>query len=522
VTDTFDGEAAARADQEFLASLDAHALQQNPLYGAPCPPPASSSSGAEQQEAFIASVAWLLANYAYYQHALMGKGGVISLADGKIATLASLRGLMQPYALVTPGPKGGTKITSPIDTWMMHRERLQIDAVRTRFDQPRPTFVEDGYHVLNRYRPVIHPAAGGDLTAFNEFFARLFPDVTERTWCWHWLAHKARRPWVPMIAVIMVAEEFGSGRGTLFEILGLLFGKDYVVPAGFTELTGTSSAARFNDRMANALFVVVNEAVAEDGHQQTQRRLAYDALKNAVEPSPTALRRFEAKREHAYTQTSAMTVGIATQHRDVVKLPHDDRRFGVLVCGPKMTPVEKQEIRTWMASPENIGALRRALLMTPVPPLELFDPYGVPPPFAGRLEMIGMGKSRIEDAYEAALDVLDGYPLFTMTQGKRIIGYFGDYSMGDWSDRAMHTVSKNAYRLHKERMRYQGRKEVVYARTKGERQRWLPADKQMVVAALDRTEERIGRVINGRSGNSGGGLLDLSKLTRKPTVEDED
>ena len=73
-----------------------------------------------------------------------------------------------------------------------------------------------------------------------------------------------------MVAVIMVAEEFGSGRGTLFDILELLFGKDYVVPCSFGELTGKASgSARFNARLADALFVVVNEAVDEDGHQQS-------------------------------------------------------------------------------------------------------------------------------------------------------------------------------------------------------------------------------------------------------------
>ena len=153
------------------------------------------------------------------------------------------------------------------------------------------------------------------------------PDEAERKWLWHWLAHKARRPWVPMVAVIMVAEAFGSGRGTLFDILELLFGKTYVVPCSFGELTGRSAMARFNARMADALFAVVNEAVDEDGHQQAQRRLAYEALKNAVDPSPTARRRFEAKGQHASAQRSAMSVIIATQHRDVVKLPRDDRRF---------------------------------------------------------------------------------------------------------------------------------------------------------------------------------------------------
>ena len=79
-----------------------------------------------------------------------------------------------------------------------------------------------------------------------------------------------------MIAVIMVAEKFGTGRGTLFEILDLLFGDDYVVPCAYGELTGNVGGARFNARLADALLIVVNEAVAEDGEQQAQRRLAYE------------------------------------------------------------------------------------------------------------------------------------------------------------------------------------------------------------------------------------------------------
>ena len=57
--------------------------------------------------------------------------------------------------------------------------------------------------------------------------------------------------------------------------------------------------------------------------------------------------------------------------------------------------------------PENIGALHRALLMRPAVPLDVFDPYGDPPPFAGRLEMIGMGETRLEDAYRTAVDAHD-------------------------------------------------------------------------------------------------------------------
>src|SRR5262245_54465238 len=202
-----------------------------------------------------------------------------------------------------------------------------------------------------------------------------------------------------MVAVIMVAEEFGTGRGTLFDILELVFGEEYVIPCEFGELTGKSAGARFNDRLATALIATINEADDEDGHLQTRRRFTYEALKNAIEPSPTARRRFEKKGHDAYAQRSARSTLIATQHRDVVKLPRNDRRISVITCGAKMTAEEREDIRAWMAVPENIGALHRALLAAPAVPLDVFDPFGDPPPFAGRRRMIGMGETRLEDAY---------------------------------------------------------------------------------------------------------------------------
>jgi hypothetical protein len=506
MTAPFDGEAIARADKEFLDSLSDHPLARRPLYGAPCPPqpdfgpfdPTDKSQAAARQAFFAEVVDWMLVNYAYREGAFMIRGGAISLVDGEVIALTDLRGRMAPWALLDVGPRGGVKTRSPVDDWLIARTRLSIRREEMRPDQPRPTFTESGYAIFNRYRPPAHPTAGGDLAAFDAFFARLVPNATERAWLWQWLAHKTRRPWVPMIAVIMVAEKFGSGRGTLFEILEFLFGVDYVVPCAYGELTGTSASARFNARLADALLVVVNEAVAEDSEQQAQRRFAYDALKVAIEPSPTARRRFEAKGQHAYAQRSAMSVIIATNHRDVIKLPADDRRFSVIACGERMTPAEQAAIRDWTASPKNIGALQRALMMTPAAPLEAFDPFGEPPPFAGRREMIGMAMSRIEDAYETTIDALDGYPLFTLTQAQRLIGWFGH--LVGVEDRVRHAIAKRAYRRRQRnepdnRIMYRGRQEIVYARTEPERQRWRPADREMVIAALDRTEKQVVRIM---------------------------
>jgi hypothetical protein len=506
--DTFDGDAISQADRDFLASLSDHPLARHPLYSVP-PPLRPNYEGcitiderAEAQRAcFPAALDWMLVNYAYYTDAFMGKGGIVSLVDGKIGTVASLRGFMQPYTIVEEGPRGGLHKTSVVDSWMTHPLRAHIDAIQSRSDKPRPTYTEDGLIIYNRYWPPAHPVEGGDLAPFETFFARLFPDDTERNWYWHWLAHKKRRPWVPMVAVIMVAEEFGTGRGTLFDILGLLFGEDYVVPCTFGELTGKAAGAHFNDRLANGLIAFVNEADDDDGHLQARRRMTYEALKNTIEPSPTARQRFEAKGQHAYAQRSSLSKIYATQHRDLVKLPRDDRRIEVLTCGRQMTPAERAEIRAWMAIPENIGALQRALLETHAAQLEIFDPYGVPPPFAGRLTMIGMGETRLEDAYGAAVEALDGFPLFTMTQAQRLIGYFGDYKSGDWTDKTRHIVAKRAYRLRERgepnnRIRYLKRDEIVYARTAGDQKRWHPADTEMIVKQLDRTETMIVRLVN--------------------------
>jgi hypothetical protein len=506
----FDGEAISRADREFLAKLGDHPLMCNPLYSAPPPSPllsnylaaptsaSTAAITAAENARFTAALNWLLVNYAFCKSAFMGKSGVISLVDGELGSITGLDIFMRPYAV-----KEGSKTISVVDKWTEHPLRVHVDKIQTRSDRPRPTFEEEGLHVYNRYWPPVHPTRGGEIKTFEAFFARLVPDDTEREWMWNYLAHKTRRPWVPMIAVIMVAEEFGTGRGTLFEILTLVFGENYVVPCSFGELTGAAAGARFNDRLAIALIATVGEAADEDGYQQARRRLDYEALKNTIEPSPTARHRFEAKGQHAYAQRSARTTMIATNHRDVVKLPPADRRFSVVTCGSKMTPSERAAIRAWMAVPENIGALHRALLMRAATPFEVFDPYGDPPPFTGRLVMIGMGETRLEDAYRTAISTLNGCPLFTMTQMQRLIAYFGDFRTGDWSDKARHIVAKNAYRLRERsepnnRIKYRERQEIVYARTSADQQRWHGADTELVIRQLDMAEERVMQVVNAK------------------------
>jgi hypothetical protein len=99
------------------------------------------------------------------------------------------------------------------------------------------------------------------------------------------------------------------------------------------------------------------------------------------------------------------------------------------------------------------------------------------------------------------IDALAGFPLFTMTQALRLISYFGDYKTGDWSDKARHTVTKNAYRLRERsepnnRINYLGRQEVIYTRAKADQQRWHPAETKFIAEQLDQTEKMILRCIH--------------------------
>jgi hypothetical protein len=166
-----------------------------------------------------------------------------------------------------------------------------------------------------------------------------------------------------------------------------------------------------------------------------------------------------------------------------------------------MTATQTAAIRAWMEVPENIGALYRALLATPAASLDVFNPFGDPPAFAGRRKMIGLGETRLEDAYGTALDALDGYPLFTLTQGLRLIGCFGGFAPGDWGDKARHIIAKNAHRLRerdepKNRIIYRKKQEIIYARTAEDQKRWHDADKEVIVAALNRTETQVARLVN--------------------------
>src|SRR5215831_8430956 len=139
----FDGEAISQADREFLAKLGDHPLMRNPLYSVPPPSsllsdylaaPASASAAAieaAENVRFTATLNWMLVNYAFGKSIFMGKGGFISLVDGEMGSIVSLKIFMRPYAV-----GNGRNMTSVVDEWTKHPLRQHIDRVQTRSDRP--------------------------------------------------------------------------------------------------------------------------------------------------------------------------------------------------------------------------------------------------------------------------------------------------------------------------------------------------------------------------------------------------
>ena len=83
----------------------------------------------------------------------------------------------------------------------------------------------------------------------------------------------------------------------------------------------------------------------------------------------------------------------------------------------------------------------------------------------------------------------------------RLISYFGDYKTGDWTEKARHTVAKNARRLRgrgepNNRIKYLKRDEIIYARTAEEQRSWRPADTAFIIEQLGKTEAMIVRLVN--------------------------
>lgn len=436
------------------------------------------------EDEFSTVVAKLLRSYALcpYQQLQVVPMWAESVADGM--TLTNFRTAMNKHAMIEIGPKGGEKRINPVDTWTANDQLVEVRGLRMRPDMPRPTYQEGAHTYVNVYSPVVHPTEGGDASVGLRFLEQLLPDPEERLWFTRWLAYKYRHPEVPGPAVVMVARQHGTGRGTMATIIEKLFGQRYVKALDFSTFAGKTYQSQYNSWGAETLVVTVDESSeAQGGSIYASKRDTYERIKELVEPR-AKLRHFVRHGLPPFTAYSYVTYFIATNHADALPLPADDRRIWVGTNGERRELEFWDEVNEWMEVPENIGAFAAWL-----EELDLgeYSPYLPPPMTKGKQAMTELAASGLDRAMTDALEALPGSLVLpeqvieAMRREKETNGYdFPD----KWESIARRNVQTRLYRVGVKDgpswvIRVDAKKYPIYARSASVAAKWEHADADM-------------------------------------------
>lgn len=302
------------------------------------------------------------------------------------------------------GPRGGKIVDLASNAWLINTARHTVRGVRMRPDRDFPLYQEDGHFFKNTYCKPLHPP-GGDLVPFLTFLERFLPDTREREWLLDWMAHKQRRPEVPGTAVVFVADDvedvnngkFGTGRGMMFRAATKLFGADYTRAQSFGIVSGTSSQGTYNDWLQGSVLVMVDEAksATATSHRRGERNSVYEVLKDTVDPAPKRIR-VNPKGRQAYDGVSYASFWIATNHRNAMAIPRDDRRFTVLRNGRPMAQAERNAMEAWLVDDASAGALAAFLMTRDLAGFDMFMPLLT----SGKADMAEMALSDVDELME--------------------------------------------------------------------------------------------------------------------------
>ena len=393
----------------------------------------------------VSGAAKLLLSYAFQPNS---RTPVVPLWSGTAEQpmpLSGLREACRPYCGVEAGPRGGEKKVSPVDVWLANPNRVVIEGTQMRPGKERPTFEERGSTWVNTYAPPdLADASAGSSRVGVDFMTQLVPDPRERAWFMQWLAFKWRHPDIPGPGVIMVARDFGTGRGTFGALLRRMFGEWYVKDVAFKTFTGATYQSQYNEWSVSSLIAIVNESSASGNQSAYQAKHdVYEHLKEVVEPRPT-MREVVVKGRDNYHATSCMSTLIMTNNTDAIPLPEDDRRFAVLTNGRKRDEEFWTALNAWMGNPANIAAFVEWLEAVD---LEGYDPYGIPIMTRAKMAMVAGNESELDVAVARALGEMDGF--FVMEQALKKIAE-GDEELPDkWK-----AVAKKMITRQTERVRY--------------------------------------------------------------------
>jgi hypothetical protein len=280
-------------------------------------------------------------------------GGMVLPVSGHIEDAMSLASFRNTYANKTwhrpvtnkSGKKGGsdTEPVNPADEWLYSPDRVEVNGFNFVPTTSERLADVDGRKYVNTFRPLPHMLEDGEadveaVAVFEAFLDHLIPDPRERDWFIMWLAAKTQKPHIPNCGVLMVGQNHGTGRGTLFDMLKVVFGHHHVGSPNATQLLGGEGQGQYTDWVADKLLVVCEEVLTGGDSASTmswKRSQAYERLKLLVDPRPREV--------SIIRKTLPNTVGMvhasflmATNHMNALQIPAEDRRLAVILNGAKL------------------------------------------------------------------------------------------------------------------------------------------------------------------------------------------
>ncbi len=284
-------------------------------------------------------------------------------------------------------------------------------------------FRDGSQTLLNTYCPPIWKNVSGDpdgLRVWNEFLEHLIPAASERAIFLDWLANKVQRPWERMFGVLMVADGiFGTGRGSLFGVIGKLMGDAYTYNVPFEIFAGTSHQAQYYDWLVGSLMVCVGESLEEETVDWHRRRSAFERIKQVIEPGNGSTMYLPRKQVKAAVGDVYSSIILATNHSGGVAIERGDRRVCVLANGEKMGEPMRRALHGHMGSTgllsddAKLAAVWQDLYRRKIQ-TDLFDA----PMTAAKEALLEGQVTDLEDAYRRFIEEIDP-KIFTTEQFER-------------------------------------------------------------------------------------------------------
>lgn len=328
------------------------------------------------------------------------------LENNVTITADHFRNFTAPYYEARISARGTQTMAYLSKLWLEHKDRRNARRAHMRPDQAIPLYTEGDSMFVNTYRPLVLPT-GGDASVGFDLLRQLLPSPFEYQYFLQWLSYKVQFPDTRGPAVVMVAHDrYGTGRGSLVELIKSLFSRGLVRTIDFQTLTGNGTQGQYNEWLADALVVAINEAQETSGHMSKWREKsnAYEHLKTIVDPGSHDVY-VKRKGMSNYAGRTSASVLVMTNHMDSLIIPPGDRRFAVLANG---TPPDQQfwrEFHEWRRYPINLGAFVEQLREVS---LAGYNPYEAPPMTQSKRDMIDAGMSPLDRAVEAVFERMPG------------------------------------------------------------------------------------------------------------------